>query len=82
MLTERINTRFGSADYQPVHLLASHYESDAHLRLYRAADLCLVTSLHEGMKLVFKEFAVARDDEQGVLVLSRFAGAAESRTRP
>ena len=76
LLTERINTRFGSAHYQPVHLLASHHESDALLRLYRAADVCLVTSLHDGMNLVCKEFVAARDDEQGVLVLSRFAGAA------
>ena len=76
LLTERINTRFGSGHYQPVHLLASHHESDALLRLYRAADVCLVTSLHDGMNLVCKEFVAARDDEQGVLVLSRFAGAA------
>jgi alpha,alpha-trehalose-phosphate synthase [UDP-forming] len=76
LLTERINTRFGSEGYQPVHLLASHHESDALLRLYRAADVCLVTSLHDGMNLVCKEFVAARDDEQGVLVLSRFAGAA------
>lgn len=76
MLTKRINTRFGSVGYQPVHLLASHHESDALLRLYRAADVCLVTSLHDGMNLVCKEFVAARDDEQGVLVLSRFAGAA------
>ena len=43
--------------------------------LYRAADLCVVSSLHDGMNLVAKEFVAARDDEQGVLVLSTFAGA-------
>ena len=43
---------------------------------YRAADLCLVTSLHDGMNLVAKEFVAARQDEQGVLILSRFTGAA------
>ncbi len=45
-------------------------------RWYRAADLCLVTSLHDGMNLVAKEFVAARDDEDGVLVLSKFTGAA------
>ena len=45
-------------------------------RWYRAADLCLVTSLHDGMNLVAKEFLAARDDEDGVLVLSKFTGAA------
>jgi trehalose 6-phosphate synthase len=44
--------------------------------LYRGCDACLVTSLHDGMNLVCKEFVAARDDEQGVLILSRFAGAA------
>ena len=43
--------------------------------LYRAADFCLVNSLHDGMNLVAKEFVAARDDEDGVLILSRFAGA-------
>jgi trehalose 6-phosphate synthase/phosphatase len=42
---------------------------------YRLADLCLVTSLHDGMNLVAKEFVAARSDESGVLILSRFAGA-------
>jgi trehalose-6-phosphate synthase len=46
------------------------------VRYYRAADLCLVTSLHDGMNLVAKEFVAARHDEQGVLLLSRFTGAA------
>jgi hypothetical protein len=45
------------------------------MELYRAADLCVVSSLHDGMNLVAKEFVAARDDEQGVLVLSTFAGA-------
>jgi trehalose-6-phosphate synthase len=45
-------------------------------RYYRAADLCLVTSLHDGMNLVAKEYLAAREDEDGMLVLSRFTGAA------
>lgn len=73
---ERINRRFGSDSWQPVHLLAEHHEHDAVNELLRAADICVVTSLHDGMNLVCKEFVAARDDQQGVLVLSRFAGAA------
>ncbi|HSW04635.1 trehalose-6-phosphate synthase [Aquabacterium sp.] len=75
-VTERINQRFGRAGYQPVHLLAQHHEHDAVMELLRAANVCVVTSLHDGMNLVCKEFVAARDDLQGVLVLSRFAGAA------
>jgi len=75
-VTERINQRFGRPGYQPVHLLATHHERDAITELFRAADICVVTSLHDGMNLVCKEFVAARDDLQGVLILSRFAGAA------
>ncbi len=75
-VTERINQRFGRPGYQPVHLLAQHHEHDAVMELFRAADMCVVTSLHDGMNLVSKEFVAARDDLQGVLILSRFAGAA------
>lgn len=75
-VSKRINDRFGRADYQPVHLLATHHEPDAVTELFRAANMCVVTSLHDGMNLVCKEFVAARDDEQGALILSRFAGAA------
>ncbi|HEX6362757.1 MAG TPA: trehalose-6-phosphate synthase, partial [Albitalea sp.] len=75
-VTDRINERFGRAGYLPVHLLAQHFPHEAVTELYRAADACVVTSLHDGMNLVCKEFVAARDDEQGVLILSRFAGAA------
>jgi trehalose 6-phosphate synthase len=76
----RINERFGRDDYVPVHLLARHHDTAAVTELFRAADLCVVTSLHDGMNLVCKEFVAARDDEQGVLILSRFAGAAREMT--
>ena len=52
-----------------------HHEPREVFELFRAADLCIVTSLHDGMNLVAKEFVAARDDEQGVLILSTFAGA-------
>jgi trehalose 6-phosphate synthase len=52
-----------------------HFEPAEVFELFRAADLCVVSSLHDGMNLVAKEFVAARDDEQGVLILSDFAGA-------
>ena len=73
--SERINWRFQTGKWKPIVFLNrqhSHAEID---RYYRSADVCLVTSLHDGMNLVAKEFVAARDDEQGVLVLSRFTGA-------
>ena len=79
-VAERINRRFGRDDYRPVHLVAEHHDQDALIELYRAADACVVTSLHDGMNLVSKEFVAARDDERGVLVLSRYAGAAREMT--
>jgi trehalose 6-phosphate synthase/phosphatase len=79
-VTRRVNERFGKPGYQPVHLLAQHHDSAAVNELFRAADMCVVTSLHDGMNLVSKEFVAARDDEQGVLILSRFAGAARELT--
>jgi alpha,alpha-trehalose-phosphate synthase [UDP-forming] len=77
---ERINRRFGRPDAPVIRLLAQHHEHHEVTKLYRAADVCLVTSLHDGMNLVSKEFIAARDDERGVLILSRFAGAARELT--
>jgi trehalose 6-phosphate synthase len=73
---ERINTRFGREGYNPIQLLVAHHEPPTVFKFYRAADLCYVSSLHDGMNLVAKEFVAARDDERGVLVLSQFTGAA------
>jgi trehalose 6-phosphate synthase len=73
---QRINERFGSDSYKPVIFLRAHHEPERVFRFYRAADMCYVSSLHDGMNLVSKEFVASRDDEQGVLVLSKFAGAA------
>ena len=79
-ICERIEQRFGTTGYRPVILLIQHHDHEALNELYRAADVCLVTSLHDGMNLVSKEFVAARNDEQGVLILSRFAGAARELT--
>jgi trehalose 6-phosphate synthase len=79
-LAARINERFGEGTYRPIILLRSHHEPSAVFRYYRAADVCYVSSLHDGMNLVAKEFVAARDDERGVLVLSQFTGAARELT--
>ncbi len=72
----QINARFGKDGYEPFGMLIEHHGSSSVTEHYRAADVCVVTSLHDGMNLVAKEFVAARDDERGVLVLSQFAGAA------
>ncbi|PYU05853.1 MAG: trehalose-6-phosphate synthase [Acidobacteria bacterium] len=72
----RINARFPAGRWKPVVLLKRHHSHEEIARFYRAASLCLVTSLHDGMNLVAKEFVASREDDQGVLILSTFAGAA------
>jgi trehalose 6-phosphate synthase len=74
-LAAEINERHGTGDYRPVELVVRHHSPDEVYELFRAADACIVSSLHDGMNLVAKEFVAARDDEQGVLILSSFAGA-------
>jgi trehalose-6-phosphate synthase len=73
---ERINARFQAGRWKPIMLLKRHHSHREIARFYRAASLCLITSLHDGMNLVAKEFVAARDDDRGVLILSTFAGAA------
>src|SRR5579863_7226237 len=72
---ERINAKFAEGDWRPIVLIDEHQEPLRVFELYRAADFCIVNSLHDGMNLVAKEFVAARDDEDGVLILSTFAGA-------
>jgi trehalose 6-phosphate synthase len=72
----RVNERFGGGENGPILLRESHHTPAEVYRLYRAADICYVGSLRDGMNLVAKEFVCARDDEHGVLVLSDRAGAA------
>ncbi|RYD95806.1 MAG: trehalose-6-phosphate synthase, partial [Sphingobacteriales bacterium] len=75
-LAQRINQKFSVGSYQPILLKLEQHGHEEVERYYRASDVCMVTSLHDGMNLVAKEFAAAREDEQGVLVLSQFTGAA------
>jgi len=73
---DRINARFQAGRWMPIVLLTKHHSHQEIERYYRAASLCLVTSLHDGMNLVAKEFVASRYDDRGVLILSSFAGAA------
>jgi trehalose-6-phosphate synthase/uncharacterized membrane protein affecting hemolysin expression len=72
----RINGRFQTDRWKPIVFLNRSHNHEEIQKYYRAADLCLVTSLHDGMNLVAKEFVAARHDERGVLILSCFTGAA------
>jgi trehalose-6-phosphate synthase len=72
---DRINARFQAGRWKPIVLLKKHHSHEEISRYYRAASVCLVSSLHDGMNLVAKEFIASREDEHGVLILSTFAGA-------
>jgi trehalose 6-phosphate synthase len=74
-LADEVNARHGTGTHKPIILVIRHHEPAQVYELFRAADLCIVSSLHDGMNLVSKEFVASRDDEQGVLILSSFAGA-------
>lgn len=76
-LADKINNRFSSEEYKPICLKVEHHEPHQVFEYFRGADLCFVSSLHDGMNLVAKEFIAARDDEQGVLILSQFTGASK-----
>ena len=79
-LIGRINGRFGTPTWTPIHYMYRSVPTDVVLALCRAADVLLVTPLRDGMNLVAKEFAASRVDEDGVLILSEFAGAADELT--
>jgi trehalose 6-phosphate synthase len=75
-MATRINGRFARQGPPPIVLKVEHHAAPEVYQYFRAADLCFVSSLHDGMNLVAKEFVVARDDDRGVLILSQFTGAA------
>ena len=75
-MAARINGRFERQGPPPIVLKVEHHEVREVYEYFRAADVCFVSSLHDGMNLVAKEFVAARDDERGVLILSQFTGAA------
>jgi len=75
--TDRINRKFQVKDWKPILLLNRHHSHQEIAPFYQVASLCMVTSLHDGMNLVAKEFVASRNDNSGVLILSRFTGAAQ-----
>jgi trehalose 6-phosphate synthase len=74
-LAQDINSRHGTDGYAPIILIARHHEPAEVFELFRASGLCIVSSLHDGMNLVAKEYVASRDDDEGVLILSSFTGA-------
>lgn len=75
-VADEINWKFHKAEVPPILLRLFHHNSPELQRYYRAADVCFVSSLHDGMNLVAKEYVSARADHKGALVLSTFTGAA------
>ncbi|MCA9002478.1 MAG: trehalose-6-phosphate synthase, partial [Planctomycetes bacterium] len=77
LLAGEINSRFGRPGLQPLHYQFRGVPKETLIALYRMADVALVTPLRDGLNLVAKEFVAARTADDGVLVLSEFAGAAQ-----
>ncbi|MGD0754523.1 MAG: trehalose-6-phosphate synthase [Bacteroidales bacterium] len=75
--TNRINLRFKSKNWKAIILLKRHHSHEEIAPLYSSADFCMITSLHDGMNLVAKEFVASRNKNDGSLILSRFAGASQ-----
>ena len=71
----RVNSLFQTRTWKPIILLKRHHSHEEIQTFYKVANFCLVTSLHDGMNLVAKEYVASRDDEKGVLILSQFTGA-------
>src|SRR5207237_593761 len=76
-LVGRLNGRFATLGHQPIHYISRTLTRERLIALYRAASVAMVTPLRDGMNLVAKEYVASRVDDDGVLVLSEFAGAAE-----
>jgi trehalose 6-phosphate synthase len=73
----RINWKLKTKNWQPILFLKKHHSHEEIIPFYQAADFCMVTSLHDGMNLVAKEYISARNNNDGVLILSQFAGASQ-----
>ena len=77
-LVGRINGRFGTVEFVPIHFMHKSVPFEELISLYRVSDVCLVSSTRDGMNLVCYEYIACQQDHNGVLVLSEFAGAAQS----
>jgi trehalose 6-phosphate synthase len=79
-LVESINRKYQTDDWLPIHLRKARHDYTSVLAAYRVADAAVVSSLHDGMNLVAKEFVSARTTGDGTLILSRYTGAAQELT--
>lgn len=77
-LVGRINGRFGTVEFMPIHFMHKSLAFDELCALYAVSDACLVSSTRDGMNLVSYEYIACQQDRQGVMILSEFAGAAQS----
>jgi trehalose 6-phosphate synthase len=75
-IAAQVNKRWGTFSWRPIILLKKHHTQTEMMALHRLAHFCVVASLHDGMNLVAKEFVASRIDDDGVLILSKFTGAA------
>lgn len=75
--SERINWKFKRQNWKAILLLKKHHSHEEIQPFYQTAHVCMVTSLHDGMNLVAKEYVASKNDNSGVLILSRFAGASQ-----
>ncbi len=75
-LVEKKNWKYSDGEWMPIIYLKKHFSADEILPFYSLADICIVSSLHDGMNLVAKEYVASKTDLNGVLILSRFTGAA------
>ncbi|MEO6000640.1 MAG: trehalose-6-phosphate synthase [Chitinophagaceae bacterium] len=77
IVADRINWKFKSKNWKPILLLKRHHDHEEIIPYYQCAHVCMVNSLHDGMNLVAKEFIASRNQDNGTLILSRFAGASQ-----
>lgn len=73
-----VNAKFGHSDYTPIQLLNQSIRLEELTNLYRIADICMVSSIRDGMNLVSLEYIACQSENKGILLLSKFAGAAQS----
>jgi trehalose 6-phosphate synthase len=80
-LVEKINWKYSEENWRPILYFKRHFSQEEIRPFYALADVCIVSPLHDGMNLVAKEYVAAKTDLRGVLILSRFAGAAKELTQ-
>jgi len=79
-LIEKMNWKYSDSSWKPIIYLKRHFSLDEIEPFYKMADLCIVSSLHDGMNLVAKEYVATKKDLSGALILSQFTGAARELT--